>query len=244
MPGDGTGAGAISGSFDVTPTTADFTASDAWGISGVPSAGGSGLSRTVSITTTGTGRVGVKVECRNTGYGIATATAAFVARPASACVSPLGTLAHATRTVTGTLSATSCATDSRDPDSTDTFYVRRHAFALASSGWVSIGLEAAAVGTSTLGAYVVLLDGHVSGGQALRGDDNSGTGDKARLSEVLLAAGRYTIEATAAAGDTGGYRLVVAVDFALHSDELPAAVTASQDQSPHVAAYSAPLAQR
>ncbi len=228
VPGSRDGAGAMSGSFDVAPATADCSASNAWGISGAPSAGGSGVSRTVSVSTTDTGRLGIQVSCENVGYATAAASAAFVARPASVCVSPLGTLAHATRTVSGTLSTASCATASRDPDSSDTFYVRRHTFTLATSGWVGIDAEATGTGTNALDTYVVLLDGHGSGGQVAGRDDNSGTGDNARLSEVFLASGRYTIEATTATAEaTGGYRLMVAADFAPQSDDLPATVTAT-----------------
>ena len=75
---------------------------------------------------------------------------------------------------------------------------------------------------------MVLLDGHGSGGQVAGRDDNSGTGDNARLSAVFLASGRYTIEATTATAEaTGAYRLVVAADFAPQSGDLPAAVTAT-----------------
>ena len=45
VPGDRTGAGAMSGSFEVTPAAAECTVSNAWGVSGVPFAGGTGTGR-------------------------------------------------------------------------------------------------------------------------------------------------------------------------------------------------------
>ncbi|WP_419553278.1 hypothetical protein [Candidatus Poriferisodalis sp.] len=96
----------------------------------------------------------------------------------------------------------SCTTANRVSGST--FYARRYTFTLASSGWVSIDLEATGTGTNALDTYLVLLGGHGSGGSPQASDDDSGTGDDAQLADVFLTAGDYTIEATTA---TNGYRL-------------------------------------
>ena len=160
--------------------------------------GGTGTNRTVSVATTGTVRLDVEVECSDPGYATGTAVAQFRANDEAACTTALGTLWHGSTARTGTLSATSCVSDARTPSSA-TFHAHRSTFTMATAGWVTIDVEGTGTGTAKLDAYAVLLYGHGSGGIERASDDDSGNGSDARLADLLLAPGRYTVEATTAA---------------------------------------------
>ena len=231
VPGSRDGPGAMSGSFDVASASAGCTASHAGGIAGRPTAEGDGTRRTVPVSTAGTGWVDVEVECEATRYATTTATARFVARPDGACVSPLGRLSHGSRSVLGSLTATSCTTDSRPAGSSGTHYAHRYTFTMATSGQVSISLEPTGTGTDALDTYLQLLRGHGSDGAVLHSHNNL-VGDATRLDDIYLAAGDYTVETTTALpNSTGGYRVTVEGDFAVQSDGLPLTVTATVDQT-------------
>ena len=231
VPDSRDGAGAMTGTFDVVPATAQCKARNAGGIAGRPSEDGTGTSRTVSVTTTATGWLDVEIKCGATDYADTTATARFVARDESNCMSPLGVLRHGTRTFTGSLSATSCLSKQRLAGSQTTFYAHRYTLTLATSGWVSVDLEPTDTGNDALDTYLLLLDGHGSGSAVLHSHNNL-HGDATQLDDIYLTAGTYTVEATTAlSNSTGGYRLTVKGDFAFRSDDLPATLTATVGQT-------------
>ena len=150
-----------------------------------------------------------------------------MARDEAECLSPLGVLRHGTRTFTGSLSTTSCVSAKRSGGSESRFRAHRYSFTLASAGWVSVDLAPTGTGSDALDTYLLLLDGHGSGGEVLESHNNL-RGDATELDEVYLAAGDYTVEATTALSNaTGGYRIDIDGDFAAQSDELPATVTAA-----------------
>ncbi|WP_419839544.1 hypothetical protein [Candidatus Poriferisodalis sp.] len=96
-----------------------------------------------------------------------------------------------------------------------TFHADRYTFTMATAGWVTIDLEGAGTGPEKLDTYLLLLYGHGSGGVERSRDDDSGGDGDARAADVLLAAGRYTIEATTASNAAvGAYRLRIGGDFA------------------------------
>ncbi|WP_419853862.1 hypothetical protein [Candidatus Poriferisodalis sp.] len=240
VPDSRDGAGVMTGTFDVAPATAQCKARHAGGIAGRPSEDGTGTSRTVSVTTTATGWLDVEVECGAADYAAATAAARFVARDESNCMSPLGVLRHGTRTLLGSLSRTSCLSRQRLAGSQTTFHAHRYTFTLATSGWVSVDLEPTDTGNDALDTYLLLLDGHGSGGAVLHSHNNL-HGDATQLDGIRLTAGTYTVEATTAlSNSTGGYRLTVEGDFAVQSDDLPATLTATVGQTSRVEIDYAP----
>ncbi len=84
---------------------------------------------------------------------------------------------------------------------------------------------------ATLDTDAVVLYGHGSGGIERASDDDSGNGSNARLADLLLAPGRYTVEATTAANEaTGAYRVRVQGDFAARAPEQPGRVLADVGQ--------------
>ena len=244
-PGTRNGPGPITGTYHVTPATARCTARNAGGITGTPIPGGTGTARTVTVTATArtvtvtataTGTLDIEIECRNTGHATSTATAQFRADDQTACSTDLGALRHGTRIEFGTLAQDitrlGCKSFRRDAaNPQDVYYVQRYTFSMATAGWVSALLEAAGRVVSPIDPYLLVLYGHGSGGAERARDDNSGVGDRAQLSNLFLAAGNYTIEATtASAGDGGSYRLSVDADFAAQAPDQPARIDARVGQ--------------
>ena len=144
------------------------------------------------------------------GYSVSVSWAA-----ADSCVRDLGkpSSQKALLSGTGTIAVDSgCVSSLRDPDSTETFYARRHTFTLDAAATVSLGLGPAT--PRSLRTYMVLIDG--SGtviGRAAGHHQYGGSG----LSYLLLPKGAYTLEATTfTAGDTGGY--TVSVSWAAADD--------------------------
>ena len=227
IPGTRNGPGPMTGTFDVAPSTAQCTARHTAGITGqYAAAAGTGTSRTVSVTTTATGALDVEVKCSNDGYAASTATATFSARDEAACSTALGALWHGSTSRTGTLSAASCTSAKRTPTSA-TFYAHRYTFTMATAGWATIDLVGTGTGADKLDTYAVVLYGHGSGGIERASDDDSGGNGDARLADLLLAAGKYTIEATTATNEaTGAYRVRVQADFAARAPDQPARTTA------------------
>gem|GEM_PF-4233469 len=229
-PGTRNGPGPVTGTYNVAPATAHCTPRNVGGITGTPAPGGTGTSRTVNVTTTATGWLDVEVECSNTGYATSTATARFRADDQAACSTDLGVLWHGSIARTGTLSTASCVSDKRTPSS-GTFYADRYTFTMATAGWVSVDVEGTGAGAGKLDTYLVVLYGHGSGGVERSSDDDSGGDGDARVADVLLAAGRYTIEATTASnGAVGGYRLRVQGDFAVRAPDQPSRTIATVGQ--------------
>ena len=130
--------------------------------------------------------------------------------PADGCVGELGALDAATSYVTArgiiALDA-SCVSSQRNPGSSSTYYARRHVFTLAAPATITISHNG-----SSSGAYVVLLEGRsVDGSGTVVGRADGGSRyDAARLDDLLLAAGTYTIEATTRSAEaTGNYTVAV-----------------------------------
>ncbi|WP_419839548.1 phospholipase A2 [Candidatus Poriferisodalis sp.] len=220
-PGIRNGPGPVTGTYNVTPPSAHCTARNAGGITGTPTPGGTGTARTVTVTTTATGTLDIEIECEADHHTTTTATAQFRADDQAACSTALGVLWHGSIARTGTLSTASCVSDKRTPSS-GTFHADRYTFTMATAGWVTIDMEGTGTGADKLDTYLVVLYGHGSGGvERIRDDDSGGDGD-ARVSDVLLAAGRYTIEATTASNTAqGAYRLRVQGDFAVRAPDQP-----------------------
>ena len=98
-----------------------------------------------------------------------------------------------------------CTSSLRDPQSTATFYARRHTFTLDAAATVSVGVNDQ--GPGSLRTYLVLTDG--SGGVVGQVAGDSRFRDSS-LNLLLLGAGTYTVEATSNnAYETGGYRVWV-----------------------------------
>ena len=226
-PGTRNGPGPITGTYNVAPAAADCTARNAGGITGTPVPGGTGTARTVAVTATATGTLDIEVECKADHHATSTATAQFRADDEAACSTDLGVLWHGSIARTGTLSTASCVSDKRTPNS-GTFHADRYTFTMATAGWVTIDLEGTGEGPEKLDTYLVVLYGHGSGGvERIRDDDSGGDGD-AQVADVLLAAGRYTIEATTASNAAqGGYRLRVGGDFAARAPDQPSRTIAT-----------------
>ncbi|WP_419907649.1 phospholipase A2 [Candidatus Poriferisodalis sp.] len=237
VPGSRNGAGPMTGTFRVVPATAQCKARHADGIPGQPAPGGTGTSRTVSVTTTTTGWLDIEVECSKSGYATDSATARFRADDDAVCATDMGTLGHGTRTQFGTIAQhitrLRCKSFRRDAaDTQSTYYVQRYTFTMATSGWVSVDLDATGTGQDEIDPYVLLLYGHGSGGAERARDDNSGAGDNARLTDLFLAPGEYTIEATTAtAGDSGKYRLSIDADFTARAPDQLARIDARVGQA-------------
>ena len=85
--GSRTGAGVMTDTFTVSPSSASCSASRLSGIAATVWVAGSGSSRTVRVTTTGTGSVTVQLSCANTGYVTSSPTALFTAVPPEVVVS-------------------------------------------------------------------------------------------------------------------------------------------------------------
>jgi len=169
--------------------------------------------------------VRVDVTCSHNGAS-ATAWANFAANPApdaGDCDDPLGTVASAGATRTGTLGSTTGCRSVRHPRSGDgrVFYASRHTFAMAAAGWVTIGLESIGTGRDWIDAYVILLNGHTPDGTGtkLAHNDDIGWANgryslDSRIVRRFLQPGLYTIEATTyGPRDQGTYRLTVTADY-------------------------------
>ncbi|WP_420626945.1 hypothetical protein [Candidatus Poriferisodalis sp.] len=197
----------VSGSFTVTPSTADCEA-----VSGTASVTGSGSSRTVSATLTVPASEEVTVRCTQAAHWPGEVEVELVAQDLSECVDGLGTLRAGATRRSGTIAELEQCTSSHPPGS-GTHYAKRHTFTLNGSGWVTIELSLAESNTEVLDTYLVLLDGDSADGSGAKRDEHdnlSSTDSDSRLSTVQLAPGNYTIEATTADADaTGDYELVV-----------------------------------
>ena len=229
---------ALVGTFNIAPASAICTAANVGGIDGEPVVGGDGTSRTVTVSPAATGWLDIEVECKAVGYIDTAATARFLAHYDGTCTTDLGTLAHGSLTVSGTLAQSltrlMCHSFRRDRAKPEqTYYAQRYTFSMTTAGWVSIDLDDTGDSPVTeIDPYLLVLYGHGSGGAVRARDDNSGTGDDALLTDLYLTAGNYTIEATTAtAGDAGTYRLSIDADFAVQAPDQPARVDARVGQA-------------
>ena len=211
----------------MVPTDASCSARNAGGIAGDPSVSDMGGRRSVAVTVTATGRMQIAVRCTKGDLAPATATQTFTARTTTHCTAVMGSLAHGAQTVVRTLTSDSrCTSAQRLAGGSAPFHARWHTFILDAGAWVTLGLEPADSGNAALDTYLMLLDGHGSGGSVLHRHNNL-YGDATRLDDIWLPAGQYTIEATSALSNaTGNYRLTVRVDQDPRIGGLPTAIGA------------------
>ena len=89
-------------------------------------------------------------------------------------------------------------------------WARRHTFTLDTPGWVTVSVDSARpAGAEALDTYVVLIEDGNNKSTVVRRDDNSGTRTNgrrtnARLADVFLQPGTYTVEATTKTPQTAG----------------------------------------
>ena len=212
--GDGTVS--VPGGFEVSPGTAECSATAS---SGTASVSGEGNRRTVTAAVASGTTVTVTVTCSQAPLAGDSATALFSAGPADGCNDPLGSLPQGVTTVSGMITADAqCTSLQRHgivfPIATQ--YARRHTFSLAGPATVTIDLAAAGASVHRLDLFLMLLGEHNAGtGAILHADDDSGEfGNDSRLADLDLAGGDYTVEATTySAGATGSYSLSVDVDY-------------------------------
>ena len=110
---------------------------------------------------------------------------------ADGCVRDLGTLDAATTTASGSgiiAADSSCTSSQRDPESSSTFYARRHTFTLDAAA-ISVSVDDQAPGS--VRTYPVLSD---SSNMVLGRAEGHYRYNDSRLDHLLLAAGTYTIE--------------------------------------------------
>ena len=123
------------------------------------------------------------------------------------CVQDLGSLDSASPSLSGSgviARDPDCTSSQRDPDSSSTFYARRHTFALAEKSVVSASVGRP--GRYGLDTYMVLISGSSADGSGAVLARNG-------VTRWVLAAGTYTIEATTIhAGHTGDYTVGVSRD--------------------------------
>ena len=97
----------------------------------------------------------------------------------------------------------------------DTVAARWHTFTLHRVAWVNVGLETAPDGPGLPTAQISLLEGHGGSGEVVRaGDDDgtAGTAGTARIGDVYLAPGDYTVEVrTVSTLEQDEYALTVTV---------------------------------
>ncbi len=125
--------------------------------------------------------------------------------PADACVEDLGALGSADSSLSGSgivAVDNSCVSSLRDPQSTDTYYARRHTFTLDAAATVSVQVDPA--GPSS---FLVLSDGtgaEIGRAQGTSGSHNARSQPARRA--FRLPVGTYTVEATKSdAGSVGHY---------------------------------------
>ena len=156
------------------------------------------------------------------GYG-------FARLPALSCADNLN----------GSGSTSGTWTDSCKAVIDSTRYNRYYTITVPQSATVTIDLQ------SSVDAYLYLRKGYnAQSGAALHEDDNSGGGTNAQISESL-AAGKYTIEATAAStGQTGDFTLNVAGLKTIYDVSITAGanVTEGSDATFMITASPAPTA--
>ena len=123
--------------------------------------------------------------------------------PSPGCAVSLGTLMSSLSPQVGVLQSR-CVSRSRSATASNAYFARRYEFRLASPAWLTIDLRSASDQSPVLDAYLQLLSGHGAGGDVLHFDDDGGIKHDARLADRFVAAGDYTIEASAYRRETGG----------------------------------------
>ncbi|WP_419554125.1 hypothetical protein [Candidatus Poriferisodalis sp.] len=205
----------VSDSFEVTPGTAECTASSTAGTATVT---GTGNRRTVSAAVASGATATVTVSCSQAPLAADSESALFSGEPVDVCNDPLGTLGEGITSASGVIAAdAACISTRRHRIALGwAYYTRRHTFSLAGPATVTIDLGDDRSDTATLDTFLVLIGGDdAAAGTRIGADDDGGArGTDSRLSDVDLARGVYTIEATTyAIRATGAYTLAVDVAY-------------------------------
>ena len=129
--------------------------------------------------------------------------------PADQCVEDLGKLGLARPSLSGSgivAVDAGCTSSLRDPDSTATHYARRHTFTLDAAATVSLR-----VGPASSDAFMILTDS--TGNEIGRARGHTGRRSRhsrpARLANLPLEAGTYTVESSRPRGSVGYYSVRV-----------------------------------
>ena len=127
---------------------------------------------------------------------------------ATACTQDLGALGASAPLLSGSgivARDADCTSSLRDPQSSATFYARRHTFSLDAPATVSVSADDAPPGS--LRTYLVVAD---ASGTVVGRDAGDSRYKSSSVDRVLLGAGTYTAEVTTyTAGGTGGYTVRV-----------------------------------
>ena len=168
-------------------------------------------SYTLEATAFGTRRTG--------SYTLAVDSAAV-----AGCTTALGTLTAGQTTRNGGIERDSdCPSQQRIRSSRTPNYAHWHTFALTQPAWIDIDL--ARPTGSGLNPYVILSRGHTRTGTVIGQDDDTGPGLDARLRDIHLPPGDYTIETTShSANDTGTYTLTLTIPISGLPDTINATI--------------------
>ena len=203
---NGTGTLAVASSFTVTPADAACTADPTT----ATVTAGAASARTLSARVAVPGTLDVTVTCKAAGHTNGVRRVALTA--ARPCSEHLGTLATGTVARSGTIADDGCVAKARLPRTATVFYAarrahwaKRHTFTLKTPGWVTVSIDNAPANAEPLDTYAVLLkDDNNKGTVIARNDNASRRRTDARLADVFLLPGSYTIEATTKQPRTAG----------------------------------------
>ena len=163
------------------------------------------------------------------------------------CNAELGTFSAAGVTVRSTISAEGgCTSLRRLSRPHGTYHARRHILRLAHPGWVTVTLESDVTYPGGPDTYLIILAGDAADGSGARitaNDDHRSDYDthwrNSRITDKLLEAGTYTIEATTyyrhnpdrPARTTGAYTLHVTVDHTPRAAGQPTELSVENGRS-------------
>ena len=201
-----TGTLTVTRTFTVTPADAACTADPTT----ATVTAGAASARTLSARVAVPGTLDVTVTCKAAGHADGVRQVALTA--ARPCSTHLGALATGTVTRSGTVADDGCVAQARLPRTATVFYAarrahwaKRHTFVLKTPGWVTVSIDNAPANAEPLDTYAVLLkDDNNKGTVIARNDNRSRRRTDARLTDLFLQPGSYTIEATTKQPRTAG----------------------------------------
>ena len=209
---NGTGTLTVTSSFTVTPADAACIADP----TAATVTAGVGGARTLTASIAVPGTLAVTVTCKAAGRADGVRNVNLTA--ARPCSTHLGTLATGTVARSGTIADDGCVAQARLPRTATVFYAarrahwaKRHTFALKTPGWVTVSINNSPANAEPLDTYAVLLkDDNNKGTVIARNDNASRRSTDARLTDLFLQPGSYTIEATTRKPQaTGNYTLTI-----------------------------------
>ena len=203
---NGTGTLTVTSSFTVTPADAACTADPTT----ATVTAGVGGARTLTASIAVPGTLAVTVTCKAAGRADGVRNVNLTA--ARPCSTHLGTLATGTVARSGAIADDGCVAQARLPRTATVFYAarrahwaKRHTFALKTPGWVTVSIGNSPANAEPLDTYAVLLkDDNTKGTVIARNDNASRRRTDARLADLFLLPGSYTIEATTKQPQTAG----------------------------------------